>query len=406
MRILHTADWHLGKRLSFYSRLEEQREVLKEIITIAAAQEVDMVIVAGDLFDTGNPSNEATELLYKTLKQLARNATVPVIAIAGNHDSPDRVNVADVLARENGIILIGHPTDTVPDFTLETGMTIQHSEAGFFEIRLPQIEFPIRLLHTAFANEVRLKEYFGEDKQASLQDCLSKRWAQLSDKFCDEQGVNILTTHLYMLQRGGAVLEEPDGEKPLNIGNADVVYTDAIPSQIQYTALGHLHRNHSVGVHQPVEYSGSPIAYSFAEAGQTKYVAIIDLLPGQPAAVQHIPLEKGKSLARKTFTNVEDAIEWLSENQDALVELTLETTEFISTEERKRINQTHNGIIHLIPKVKNLTAKGTNSEPINLSQDILSLFKDYFKSKNSGQEPNEEQLSLFQELLNQEDAAE
>lgn len=139
-----------------------------------------------------------------------------------------------------------------------------------------------------------------------------------------------------------------------------------------------------------------------------KYVAIIDLLPGQPAVVQHIPLERGKSLARKSFTNVEEAIGWLSENQDALVELTLVTTEsWLSTEERKRIYQTHNGIIHLIiPKVKNLTAKGTNSEPINLSQDILSLFKDYFKSKNSGQEPNEEQLSLFQELLNQEDAAE
>lgn len=150
-----------------------------------------MVIVAGDLFDTGNPSNEATELLYKTLKQLARNATVPVIAIAGNHDSPDRVNVADVLARENGIILIGHPTDIVPDFTLETGMTIQHSEAGFFEIRLPQIEFPMPPI-TAFGDEIRLKEYFGEDKQASLQDCLSKRWAQLSDKYCDEQGSEYL----------------------------------------------------------------------------------------------------------------------------------------------------------------------------------------------------------------------
>lgn len=406
MRILHTADWHLGKRLGFYSRLDEQREVLNEIVTIAAAQQVDMVIVAGDLFDTGSPSNEATELLYKTLKQLARNATVPVIAIAGNHDSSDRVNVADVLARENGIILIGHPTDTVPVFTLETGMTIQHSEAGFFEIRIPQINFPIRILHTAFANEVRLKEYFGEDKQSSLQDCLTRRWEQYATSFCDEQGVNILTTHLYMLQRGGAVLEEPDGEKPLNIGNADVVYTDAIPTQIQYTALGHLHRNHSVGTHQPVWYSGSPIAYSFAEAGQIKYVAVIDLQPGQPIQVQHVPLTKGKPLARKNSTDVEEAIEWLSENQDTLVELTLETNEFISTLDRKRIYQAHSGIIHLIPKVKNLTTNRTSKEPINLSQDILSLFKDYFKSKNVGQEPNEEQLSLFQEILNQEDATE
>src|SRR5690625_3667256 len=98
MRILHTADWHLGKKLDFYSRLDEQKAVMAEIIQIAEEKAVDMVIIAGDLFDTFNPPNEATELLYKTLKKLAKNGKVPVIAIAGNHDSPDRINVADVIS--------------------------------------------------------------------------------------------------------------------------------------------------------------------------------------------------------------------------------------------------------------------------------------------------------------------
>src|SRR5699024_12347514 len=121
MRILHTADWHLGKRLDFYSRIEEQQQVLAEICGIAEKKAVDMVLVAGDLYDTFNPPNDATELLYKTLKKLAKDGKVPFVAIAGNHDSPARVNVADILRRANGIILIGLPLDGCQSLDLEGG---------------------------------------------------------------------------------------------------------------------------------------------------------------------------------------------------------------------------------------------------------------------------------------------
>jgi exonuclease SbcD len=400
MRILHTADWHLGKRLDFYSRFEEQKVVLGEICQIVDEKEVDLIVIAGDLFDTYNPPNEATELLYKTLKKLAKNGTVPVIALAGNHDSPDRVNVADVLARENGIIFIGHPTDEVPLFGIEQGFKLQKSEVGFIELKLPDYEFPVRILHTAFANEMRLKEYFGEDKQSSLQESLGEKWRELAEKYCDEKGVNILATHLYMMKRGGELLEEPDGEKPLNIGNADVVYSDAIPKQIQYTALGHLHRYQDVGNGRPAIYSSSLLRYSFSEAGQQKYVSIIDAEPGKPVQTERIPLESGKSLGRKTFHNADEAVGWLSNNQDCLVELTLETDEFLKAEERKRLYQVHDGIIYLIPKVKNAGSSTNGNAEIDLSQDTKSLFRDYFKSKNAGQEPNDDLMDLFNEIRN------
>jgi exonuclease SbcD len=96
MKILHTADWHLGKKLDNISRLEEQKEVLQEICDIADQQQVDVVIVAGDLFDTFNPPVEATELLYQTLKRLTANGKRPVLAIAGNHDSPDRIEPVEL----------------------------------------------------------------------------------------------------------------------------------------------------------------------------------------------------------------------------------------------------------------------------------------------------------------------
>ena len=398
MRILHTADWHLGKKLYHYSRLEEQKEVLKEIVQIAKSKSVDVILVAGDLFDTFNPSNDATELLYKTLKNLARNAQVPVIAIAGNHDSPDRINVADVLARESGIIFIGHPTDVVKEFEIEGGFKVNKSEVGFLEIELPKYNYPIRILHTAFANEVRLKEYFGQDKQASLQDSLQEKWQRLAAIYCDDQGVNVLTTHLFMQKRGGEKLEEPDGEKPLNIGNADLIYSDAIPESIQYAALGHLHAYQDVGIHQPVVYSSSPLQYSFSEAGQQKYVAVIDVEPGKMVEIERVPLASGQQLVRKTFTSVEETVSWLQENPNTLVELTIQTDEFLKAEERKQILQAHEGIIYMIPIIKNLTGQESTSHSIDLSKDIHALFVDYFKLRNGGQSPNEELIELFNEI--------
>jgi exonuclease SbcD len=400
MRILHTADWHLGKRLDYYSRLEEQKAALDEICQIANEKEVDLVIIAGDLFDTYNPPNEATEFLYKTLKKLAKHGKVPVVAIAGNHDSPDRVNVADVLARENGIIFIGHPTDKVPLFEIEDGFKLQKSEKGFIELELPNCKFHVRILHTAFANERRLKEYFGEDKQQSLQESLAEKWKKLADAYCDEEGVNILATHLYMMKRGEELSEEPDGEKPLNIGNADVVYSDAIPRQIQYTALGHLHRYQDVGNERPVIYSSSLLRYSFSEAGQQKYVSIVDADPGKRVQTERIPLKTGKKLERKTFHCTNEAVDWLSDNQDCLVELTLEMDEFLKSEERKRLYQAHDGIIYLIPKVKNAGSRADSNDEINLDQDIESLFMDYFKSKKNEQEPNDDLIDLFNEIRN------
>lgn len=400
MKILHTADWHLGKRLDRFSRLEEQVLVMNEIVEIADEQNVDLVLIAGDLFDNFNPSVEATELFYKTLKRLSLNGKRPVIAIAGNHDSPNLIDAPDPLARECGIILIGHPKATIHPFELEH-FKISNSAAGFIELQLKSQQFSIRILHTPYANEVRLKEYLGENKEDEINNVLKESWKQIADEFCDQKGVNLLITHLYMNKKGTAIIEEPEGEKPIKIGNADLIYSDIIPSQIQYTALGHLHGFQNIGTaEKPVVYASSPLCYSFSEAGQTKYVSIIEAEPNQPVAFAKIAIQNGKYLSRKSFDSVENTIQWLRENQDTLVELTLESETFLKAEERKQIYQSHSGIVYLIPKVKNQDFNENQLHEINLNQDIEFLFKDYFKSKNGGQEANEELISLFNEILN------
>lgn len=400
MKILHTADWHLGKRLDRFSRLEEQVLVMNEIVQIADEQNVDLVLIAGDLFDNFNPGVEAAELFYKTLKRLSLNGKRPVIAISGNHDSPSLIDAPDPLARECGIILIGHPKAEITPFGTEY-FNITHSKEGFIELKIEGINFPVRILHTPFANEIRLKEYFGENKEEEINKVLSQTWKNLADQFCDDTGVNLLTAHLYMNKRGAEILEEPEGEKPIKIGNADLIFSDSIPEQIQYTALGHLHGFQNIGTKEkPVIYSSSPLCYSFSEAGQKKYVSIIDAEPGKAVSYEKKILESGRALVRKTFTSIEDTVQWLGENPNTFIELTLESETFLTADERRLIYQSHNGIVHLIPKVRNLELGENPTHEINLSQDIDILFKDYFKSKNGGQEANEELMNLFNEILN------
>lgn len=399
MKILHTADWHLGKRLDSFSRLEEQKIVLDEICIIAEEQAVDAIVVAGDLFDAFNPPVEAIELLYKTLKRLTNNGKRPVIAIAGNHDSPDRIDSPEPLARECGIVFMGYPNTEIKTIELENGFEITKTDKGFIEINLPAHNYPLRIIATPYANEVRMKEYFGEEKEVELSNSLQMGWGDLSEKYCDNKGVNILVTHLYMLKRGGEVLEEPDGEKPLKIGNADLIYSDIIPSQIQYTALGHLHRHQNVGTDEkPVVYSGSPLSFSFSEAGQQKYVKIINVEPNSIAQLERIPLKSGKQLARKTFNSIDSAVEWLNDNQYTLVELTIESDTYLKSEDLKRLRNAHHEIVHIIPIVKNDNVMDESSKQVNLNQDITALFSDYFKY-SKGQSPNEEIIELFKEII-------
>ncbi len=400
IKILHTADWHLGKKLDSFSRLEEQVLVMNEIVEIADQQQVDLVLIAGDLFDNFNPSVEAVELFYKTLKRLSNNGKRPVVAISGNHDSPSLIDAPDPFARECGIILIGYPNAKIQEFELND-FKISKSVEGMIELKLNSFDFPIRIIHTPYANEIRLKQYFGENKEDALNEVLATNWKNIADEYCDEKGVNLLMAHLYMNQKGAEILEEPEGEKPIKIGNADMIFSEAIPPQIQYTALGHLHGFKNIGTKEkPVVYSSSPLCYSFSEAGQTKYVSIIEAEPNQAISYHKIELKNGKPLIRKTFDDINVAVEWLNENQNSLVELTLESDSFLKADERKLIYQAHDGIIHLIPKVKNQEIETVEYKFADQTKDMKELFTDYFKSKNGNQEPNDEIKDLFNEILN------
>lgn len=404
IKILHTADWHLGKRLQDFSRLEEQKLVLDEIVEIANRENVDMILLAGDIYDTFNPSHDAVELLYKTLRKLSKNGARPIIAISGNHDSTQFVEAVDPLARELGIFFYGKYQSIIPIGKLESGIEIVKSESGFIELTLPKFNFPIRILLAPYANEASLKTYLGEENRDSeFRNILGKKWQTLAEKYCDQQGINLFLGHFFFIKEGEKPEAEPESERPiLHVGGTQALFTNLIPKQIHYAALGHLHRYHAVSHDTiPVVYSSSPLAYSFSEADQQKQVVLIHASPKNPTTYQPIDLKEGRPLHRVRFDNLVDTLQWLKKNPFTFVELTFVTESSIDATTRKAIMSAHDGIVSLIPQIQNQSKNQlTSLQAEDLKKDMTSLFQLFYKSEK-GQEPNEELLNLFKEVIGQ-----
>ncbi|MDF2158660.1 exonuclease subunit SbcD [Algoriphagus sp. CAU 1675] len=406
VKILHTADWHLGKRLQEYSRLEEQKLVLDEIQEIADQENVDLILLAGDIFDTFNPAHEAVELLYKSLRKLSKNGARPIIAISGNHDSIQFVEAPDPLARELGIFFYGNYESVIPTGKLDSGLEVTRAENGFMEIQLPHLDFPIRLILAPYANEVTLKTYLGEgDRESEFRQILKKKWDQLAGTYCDASGVNLFLGHFFFVREGEKPEAEPESERPiLHVGGTQALFTQHLPEQIQYAALGHLHRYHSVSKEPcPVVYSSSPLAYSFSEADQEKKVVLIEAEPGKPVEYRPIDLKQGRPLYRVKFDNLSDTLKWLEENPYCFVEITFETEESIDAATRKAIMKAHDGIVSLIPQIKNPSGQESFQLHVeDLNKDMESLFRMFYQS-GKGQEPNPDILGLFKEIISQND---
>lgn len=408
MKILHTADWHLGKKLDRFERLHEQAQALDEICQIADRENVDVVLIAGDLYDTYNPPIEATELFYKTVKRLANQGKRAVIAIAGNHDSPDRIEAPDPLARECGVILAGFPHSEPRPFALDSGIEITKSAPGFIELKTPNCDFPLRLLLTPYANEGRLRRDLGHDNpDEAMRDLLQEHWKLLFEEHCDNKGLNMLVAHLLMMSKGDNPPDE-NIEEEKAMGPASVVHTQNLPKGLQYAALGHIHTfRNMTGGPCPAVYASSPLAFSFPSRGQNneagkKHVVIVEGKPNSDVSFRPIELFSGLSLHRRQFASVNEALEWLRENQDCYVELHIETENFLNADERKQIMAAHPRVVGPIPIFKK---KGLDSQAELSANDLdlglEAMFRKFFLAEK-GIEVNAELLELFREVVGKE----
>jgi DNA repair protein SbcD/Mre11 len=279
VRLLHTADWHAGRVLRGVDRTPEIRDALQEILGIAKSERVDAVLVAGDLFDSANPSADAENAVYEFFLELGA-AKIPSVVIAGNHDSPRRLDsVAGLLERVN-VTVLGEVKSTLKPVIL-------HLPAGKLIVGGLPFLSERRLVKAADIVDSTLdtglwKQKFREGMQFFM--------SRLETGF-QADAVNVLMLHSTL--DGG---ELSGSEFTFHVSNSYSIDPAAMPSTAQYVAMGHLHKPQQLRDGPPVVYSGSTIQLDFGEAGEEKRVIILEAEPGRRAKPVNVPLSSGKTL--------------------------------------------------------------------------------------------------------------
>lgn len=279
MRLLHTSDWHVGKTIRGRSRHAEHEAVLCEITEIARDHEVDVVLVAGDLFESAAPIPESEALVYETLLGLAEHAE-HVVVIAGNHDNPRRLNaVAPLLALGNVTVL----TDAAsPDAGGFRRLTI-----GTESLNLALLPF---ISQRGIVRAAALMEGAAFEHANAYADRLRILIEHLTAGF-DSDSVNIVVAHGFVF--GGTA---GGGERAAHLVDEYGLTAQAFPATASYVALGHLHRPQKIPGGAPIHYCGSPLQLDFGEQRQAKQVNVVDIEPGAPAKVTKAPLSSGRGL--------------------------------------------------------------------------------------------------------------
>ena len=405
MRILHTSDWHLGKNLEHINRIDEQREFIDYFCKTVEELKIELVLVAGDIYDTYNPSAAAEELFYDAIDRLNDKGKRVVVVIAGNHDNPERLCAASPLAYKNGIILLGYPGSDAAVYKISGGnIKIVDSGPGWLELNVPCCDHNAVIITLPYPSESRLKELLSQQAdeeflQKAYSDKIGSIFASLSKKFRKDT-VNLAVGHLFIV--GG---KESESERTLQVGGALTVDASILPSNADFIALGHLHRPQEIqNAPCPVFYSGSPLAYSFSEAEHSKAVYIVDAVPGKKAEVAPHYLNCGKPLRRWIAEKgIGQALQWCEEGRDsnAWVDLEIVTDRFLTSEEQKCMRSLHSGIINIRIKLKTEDVEILNPQSRE-GRKIDELFKDYFKYRMQTEIP-EELMGAFIEVLNDDD---
>ncbi len=269
MKIIHTGDWHIGKIVNEFSMLEDQKYILQQLITIVDQEKPDAIVVAGDIFDRSIPPVEAVELVDEIFYKLLLEMQVPVLAIAGNHDSAERLSFASRILTNNGLHIAGIFDGNVPSITIE-------DKFG-----------PVNFYLLPYTDPRNIRHIY-QDSQISTHDDAMKRVIEKIGQAYNASDRNIMVTHGYITQMGKPAEYISESERPLSIGGTDFVSSDYF-NMFNYTALGHLHAPQKAG-YDNVRYSGSLLKYSFSEVNQKKGVTIVELDQKGSAVSRHIDL--------------------------------------------------------------------------------------------------------------------
>lgn len=278
MRFLQTGDWHLGRYLHGASLIEDQAHVLDQFVDLARRAEVDAVVIAGDIYDRSLPPAEAVALLDDVLARLVVGVGIPVIVIAGNHDSPERIGFGGRILGRQGLHVRGSLGDLAPIV-----ITDAHGPVAFH---------PLPYADPVFARAVP-----GGAEIADHRGAMTHLVSTMRARFRDNTR-NVLIGHAFVA--GG---DESDSERPLSVGGTGAV-SAATFEGFDSVALGHLHRPQSMNSGR-IHYAGSLLKYSFSEVDHTKGVSLVELRADGTPVIESLPLNPRRDVRIVTGTLAE-----------------------------------------------------------------------------------------------------
>ncbi|OMF31752.1 exonuclease sbcCD subunit D [Paenibacillus sp. FSL H8-0548] len=266
MKLFHTADWHLGKLVQGVYMTEDQRYVLEQLLQAIEAERPDAVIIAGDLYDRAVPPTEAVELLDELLARIVIDLNTPVLAISGNHDSPDRINFGTKLMESRGLHLVGQLKDGLKPVVLSD---------NFGEVHFHLVPY---------ADPAQVRYQLGDESIRTHDDAMRVITARIAHGM-DKSARHVFVGHAFITATGEPEQNTSDSERPLSVGGAEHV-SAAYFEAFHYTALGHLHQAHFVR-NDTIRYAGSPLKYSISEESHVKGYLVIEL-----NEAGHVEIEK------------------------------------------------------------------------------------------------------------------
>ena len=290
LKLLHTSDWHIGRTLYSRKRYEEFEAFLTWLAETIQQNEIDALLVAGDVFDTSAPSNRAQELYYRFLCRVAASCCRHVIVVAGNHDSPSFLNAPKELLKALDVHVVGSSTESPEDEVL-----VLRNEQDAPELIVCAVPYlRDRDIRVAEAGESV------EDKERKLIEGIRTHYAAvaaLAEQKREELGVDIPIVGTGHLFTAGGQTVDGDGVRELYVGSLAHVTAGIFPACFNYLALGHLHVPQKVNGSETIRYSGSPLPMGFGEAKQQKSVCQVEF-HSTAASVQLIDVPVFQKLER------------------------------------------------------------------------------------------------------------
>ncbi|MBR0150313.1 MAG: exonuclease SbcCD subunit D C-terminal domain-containing protein [Synergistaceae bacterium] len=398
MRILHTSDWHIGKKLMEHERLDEFRKFFAWLEDVIQRKNIDALVVAGDIFDNGKPSTDSQEIYYTFLGRVAGKSCRHIIITSGNHDSPQFIDAPSEIMSRCDIHVIGRASD-------DEIITLRDSN-GSPEMIVCAVPF----LHDSDIRTAKAEDKF-QDIERQIKAGIANHYAEIFTRAREIRGgydIPIIAMGHLFLEAGKTYGEE--GERNAYLGTAIKLGSDIFPEDIAYTALGHLHSPQNVG-RENIRYSGSPITLSFGEwdsqKGQ-KSVSVVDFDGRNFAGVKEIAVPVSQKMARVAgdTAGIETEIRRLVEADESVwIEVTY-TGDVKPENLQERLEDIVKGSKAEILSVKSVDrhktsdSHGESSEPISID-DIkpLEMLKRYCDENNITEETRQIFIPLYVEIL-------